>query len=118
MLGRSGNGRGIAQCGQQNREARRPFIQMGTEVSGATGRLDSAKKTDPAHGIKDAGVNKIHVIARERNRGSGLAAKTILQKTAMLIVKLWNGRVRHQNSWSHSCRGRGKSVSNISQQQS
>ncbi len=63
MLGRGRNGGGIAQCGQQNREARRPLIQIGTEISGAASGFDGSKKTDPAHGIKDAGLDEIHVIA-------------------------------------------------------
>src|SRR6266404_3026818 len=91
-------------------------IEIGTEISSSACRLNGAKKADPSHGIENAGLDKIHVVAGDRSRGAGFAAKTIFQETTMFLVKSRNGRRRHQNSSSHSSCGRGKSVSNISQQ--
>src|SRR3989441_4709041 len=66
-LVRAGSGMCIAQRAQQSGKACGVLIQVRTEIRRAACCLNGSKKTDPAHGIKDAGRDKIHVITGDWN---------------------------------------------------
>jgi hypothetical protein len=51
------------------------LVEAGTKVGNAAGGFDGAQKADPGHGIENAGLEEIDMVAGNGCRGAGFVAE-------------------------------------------